>query len=845
MRFAPADKVNFTGSVTDAVNLAKSYDVIADSGRMVGYLSQMRAANPDVTVLGAVEGTLSTQPLATYPDAWHLHDALGHVAQTATGAYAMNPANPDWMANVAATCSAMVKQQGYDGCTLTYLGVGALESPWKSGTPVNPATHHPYTAAEWLAATSTLAANTTSSVSPHPVVPEGLQDGPSYFAPTAPSSQLLRGAAGAIGEQWLRIREAPASQFPTATAWKQNVDALVDAGNKGRSVVAVTKMWGTGTQAEVDAWHRYALASFLLGNNGGSYFTFTTAQSWPTALADSPWEHLDLGTPSGPYTNQGGAYIRSFSHGFAAVNPGTTNATVTVPAGLCDLDGKPTTSMTLGPDGAEVFSPCSTGPGPGTSTAAGIWLVWGGSQEAQMVSSNTFLHGGQIIYDWAQIEPKPGVWNWQPVLQQMHLYKQMGKQTTVQINSSRTKPTWFASTYGIQSCGTLGGQEIPKYWDAARGGLSSTYANLMQDMISHLAAAIASSPDRSAVIGVRTAPNLIGTETYDPAGNNTNSACHDWTMSLGLQSYAQVMEMYYQTMMASHITPIMRSRYYYEVLHGISPQLEVQRIASELGPTKGWLFSTNGDPDTPILDGGLAETYVKNGTTIGYQESSYMGSQTSNPVSWNYWRVLMELGRGTSYIAVYGNVASRATPGQAECTAYNSAYSFANQYAGLNANPGASPGAWIAFRGGQQPDYTWFTSLLNPNDTVGYDSHSGRQMLGDPNQPYGRYARSTNVAGGRATFEVGLAPSFLSTLQGNVAITVTYLDSGRGSWTAAWGQQATQQATVQKTGSPEWKQATFTVPASALTGGLAGGANLTLTAHGDDTFFHLVQVNRA
>jgi hypothetical protein len=288
----------------------------------------------------------------------------------------------------------------------------------------------------------------------------------------------------------------------------------------------------------------------------------------------------------------------------------------------------------------------------------------------------------------------------------------------------------------------------------------------------------------------------------------------------------------------------MRSRYYYEVLHAISPSLEAQRIASELGPTKGWVFSTNGDPDTAVLDGEFAETYVKSGYTIGYQESSYMGSQTSNPASWNYWRILMELGRGTSYIAVYSNVADQAIPGRVECTSYDAAYSFANQYAGLNANPVSSPGAWIAFRGGQQPDYTWFTSLLNPGDTIAYDSHSGRQMLGDPNQPYGRYARGTDLAAGRPTIEVGVAQSFLSSLQGNVAITVTFLDQGRGSWTVAWGQQATQQTTVQKTGSNEWRQATFSVPASALTGGLAGGANLTLTAHGDDTFFHMVQVNR-
>src|ERR1700692_3419868 len=69
MRFAPADKVSFTATVNDAVNLAKSYDVIAEGGQLPTYLTQMRAANPDVTVLAAVEGSLSSETLATYPDA--------------------------------------------------------------------------------------------------------------------------------------------------------------------------------------------------------------------------------------------------------------------------------------------------------------------------------------------------------------------------------------------------------------------------------------------------------------------------------------------------------------------------------------------------------------------------------------------------------------------------------------------------------------------------------------------------------------------------------------------------------------------------------------------------------
>ena len=59
----------------------------------------------------------------------------------------------------------------------------------------------------------------------------------------------------------------------------------------------------------------------------------------------------------------------------------------------------------------------------------------------------------------------------------------------------------------------------------------------------------------------------------------------------------------------------------------------------------------------------------------------------SNGISWNYWRCLMELHKGVSYVAVKGWAvrASRKNP------EYRPAFEFVNRYAGFHAAPAESP----------------------------------------------------------------------------------------------------------------------------------------------------------
>jgi hypothetical protein len=359
-RFSAANMTSWSGTQAAAVNVAKTYDVISvQPGQFKSYLPAMRAANPSLVVLVYINGTFVHPSQASgFPSSWFLHDAAGHlVTSKGWGNQVMDPTNAGWVANRAQTCASLITG-GFDGCMIDMLGDAPTQSGYLSALVINPATNKPYTSPDWLIATTKLGTAVAQAVAPKVVVGNGLGSGPRYFNPAGPSSQLLSGMQGGVGEGWLKNPGASASAFPTEANFKQNVDALVDAGNHGRSVMAITKTWGGGTQAQIDAFHRYALAAFLLGTNGSSYFSFSSANTQAGIVNDSPWEHVNVGLPTGAYSKVGTVYERPFTSGVALVNPNKGGATVGLPRTYCNLAGAKVNSVVLGSNGAEVLYAC-------------------------------------------------------------------------------------------------------------------------------------------------------------------------------------------------------------------------------------------------------------------------------------------------------------------------------------------------------------------------------------------------------------------------------------------------------------------------------------------------------
>lgn len=346
-----------TYSRAQALAQAKGFDVIVAGLNLYrDHLSAMRAANPDLVVLGYTNGGYSTKDKGrNHPDSWYAHDKAGRkIKSVAFGNYLMNPSNGHWADLVGDRCVAAISATHYDGCFLDSLGPAALQPGYATGVPVNPATGKVWTQTAWMKATSSVARSVKARAGAKMVVVNGVQQGTEYFNSAGSTSGLTSAVDGAMVELFARAPFVPTSQFRSVADWKKDVDMLVDAGSRGRTLLCVTKAWVSGTVAQENALHEYALGTFLLGSNGKSYFSFLYDKT--TSRASSYWD-ANLGAPTGAYSYSQGLYRRAFQRGLVLVNPSEAAVTVPLSRSVRKLNGQVVSgSIRLAPHTAAVLT---------------------------------------------------------------------------------------------------------------------------------------------------------------------------------------------------------------------------------------------------------------------------------------------------------------------------------------------------------------------------------------------------------------------------------------------------------------------------------------------------------
>ena len=458
----------------------------------------------------------------------------------------------------------------------------------------------------------------------------------------------------------------------------------------------------------------------------------------------------------------------------------------------------------------------------------GIYEVWGSRSD---VAKRSYIRGGQIVLDWSSVEPSRGHFDWAGLIAELNAYHAMHKPATVQINST-TKPAWVWNL--VARCGTTQGQAIPQYWDPL-------YLTLQKELIGSLAHTLKAYPHRGTIALVRASPNAIGTElSLVPPGARCVAASDgrrvaaSWSMAAQHAYYRSVMDLY-RLALAPRIHVALRT----EVFTADGAP------ASWLGRHDAWLMGTASDVDpNPTRDGFdvFARKWDDAGRTQAYFEPiSYVGKK--NLASWNYWRILMEIDKGVSYIAVYGNVLDMGSQPE-----FRAAFKFGNRYAGWQTKPGRAPGAFVALRQGSgrlAGNFDRFMRQLDPASTsIALDSGSGSHMIGPATQRFGRYARE--VVGGTAKHAMyfRMNGSFKRGIRGRaVRLNVWYLDSGHGAFRIAWGRSASHRRTVQLQGTNRWRVATIRIRRAAFNGRLSHRSDVTLSALGATTMvFHMVEV---
>ena len=283
-------------------------------------------------------------------------DQSGLMSSKGYGNDAMDPANPAWVQDRVTTCKTFMAQSGYDGCFLDMLGPSPTQPGYLTGLPVNASTGQPWTTADWLAATAKLQGAIANGVTPVPVAGNGLKSGKAFFDPVAPTAQLLTTGVGDMAESWMRGAGQSPSTFPTEQEWLQDVNLLTSAGSSGAAAFVTVKIWVSASQAQITP----GTSSPWPASSSGRQAASTSSSPPPTLRLGisltAPGTMSPSATHTGPFTVTNGVYNRFFTNGLVVVNPRPSGATVTLSGTYKDLAGNAVSSITLGPEAAEVLT---------------------------------------------------------------------------------------------------------------------------------------------------------------------------------------------------------------------------------------------------------------------------------------------------------------------------------------------------------------------------------------------------------------------------------------------------------------------------------------------------------
>ena len=342
-----------------AKKIAQRFDVGVGMGAaFTEHVALVRAVNPKIRFIVYMNGTFS-RPQENYPDSMYAHDARGRkIFSTKWGNYLMEPTNSGWIKAVSDECRDNARAARFDGCYLDMLGLGPFTDGYLSATPINPRTGDPWTPGQYVQATARLAAQVKKASPGLYVVGNGISNGKKYYDGAAATSVLLDGIDGGNAEGWIRGATQGVNQFRPEDEWRKDVDMLIDAGKSHKAVITMTKVWVNATSAEINRWHKYALASFLLGNDGHAFFSFYSdrdRQSIEEASTPQPLDKVDIGNPVEAYSKRDGYYRRAYHQDVAAVNPTGAPAVVRFDRPNVNLSGERGQVFTLPSHTGDVY----------------------------------------------------------------------------------------------------------------------------------------------------------------------------------------------------------------------------------------------------------------------------------------------------------------------------------------------------------------------------------------------------------------------------------------------------------------------------------------------------------
>lgn len=158
--------------------------------------------------------------------------------------------------------------------------------------------------------------------------------------------------------------------------------------------------------------------------------------------------------------------------------------------------------------------------------------------------------------------------------------------------------------------------------------------------------------------------------------------------------------------------------------------------------------------------------------------------------------------------------------------------SFANRH-----RHGRNDVGWNIFPG----NYSRFLTQLNPGS-----GDVGHWTVDE--SIYGRFARGFENASGKGQMVFRLDPDFYTDPASphDVRLTVTWLNQGTGSWSLSYANAEGSEThiNVHNTGTGDWISQSFVLKRARFTGALSGGDLILRHTSGEDTIFHMIELER-
>ena len=307
--------------------------LIGQAGVYKKWIPQLKAWNPKITILEynlgpyLQKGSANFTTILASDPSWFAHDSRGNLINLPMfpNNYLMDPGNAAYRAWHSAQLAAAVAQYGFDGAMDDSMGAGPL-GHYASSPPIDPTTKAPYTVDNWLNSQVLMLNSDKAALNGKYLAFNGLVSGPMFVRESSILS--TSNADAGVSELFLRQPTASVTSYPSAVTINDSLTMMADMAARGKTFLGWTKVWSTGTPAQIAQWEQFTVGVYLLGQQTGSMLDFMPSHSADNTAVSYANLTSNMGAALGAYTVNGSVYTRTFQNGTVTVNLSTTNSTI-------------------------------------------------------------------------------------------------------------------------------------------------------------------------------------------------------------------------------------------------------------------------------------------------------------------------------------------------------------------------------------------------------------------------------------------------------------------------------------------------------------------------------------